>query len=251
MTPFEDLTDLYEAVIDWPKRLAREEPFYRRLFAQTGTRRVLDAACGTGRHACMFHDWGLSVEAADIAPRMLDRARLHRPPDARLTWTLRSFDQPVQSAPFDIAICVGNSLALAPTLLTVQTAIAQMLHAVRPGGSLVIQVLNLWSIPEGPMRWQPPRPATFQGQQLLVTRGVHRCGPKGFVEFLITNPADRTQSAPPAISFLGLERDTLERIALESGAATTTFFGGYAQEPYVQNTSTDLLMIATRGPARA
>ena len=30
---FHDLTDVYEALVNWPQRLAREEPFYRRLFA--------------------------------------------------------------------------------------------------------------------------------------------------------------------------------------------------------------------------
>ena len=29
---FDDFADVYDAMIDWPKRLAHEEPFYRRLF---------------------------------------------------------------------------------------------------------------------------------------------------------------------------------------------------------------------------
>ena len=40
---FDDLSDVYEAMIDWPRRLAREEPFYRRLFERSDARRVLDA----------------------------------------------------------------------------------------------------------------------------------------------------------------------------------------------------------------
>ena len=48
---FGDLADVYEAMIDWPKRLAGEGPFYRRLFGRHGVRSVIDVACGTGRHA--------------------------------------------------------------------------------------------------------------------------------------------------------------------------------------------------------
>ena len=33
---FDDLADIYEAIIDWPRRLAHEEPFYRRLFQWLG-----------------------------------------------------------------------------------------------------------------------------------------------------------------------------------------------------------------------
>ena len=29
---FDDITDIYEAMIDWDKRLGNEEPFYRSLF---------------------------------------------------------------------------------------------------------------------------------------------------------------------------------------------------------------------------
>ena len=55
---FDDLTDIYEAMIDWPKRLANEGPFYRRWFERVGVQSVVDVACGTGRHAAMFHSWG-------------------------------------------------------------------------------------------------------------------------------------------------------------------------------------------------
>jgi SAM-dependent methyltransferase len=51
---FEDRPELYDALVDWSKRLAREEPFFRAVFEQVAARRVLDAACGTGRHAALF-----------------------------------------------------------------------------------------------------------------------------------------------------------------------------------------------------
>ena len=44
---FDDLTDVYEALIDWPKRLAHEGTFYRQRFERAGVHSVLDAACGT------------------------------------------------------------------------------------------------------------------------------------------------------------------------------------------------------------
>ncbi len=69
---FDDLTEVFDELVDWPKRLANEEPFYRRLFARIGVRRLVDVACGTGRHAAMFHSWNLHVQAADISPRMIE-----------------------------------------------------------------------------------------------------------------------------------------------------------------------------------
>lgn len=53
----------------------KAEPLYYALFEQRGVRRALDAACGTGQHAAMFHSWGLHVEGADAGPTMIERCR--------------------------------------------------------------------------------------------------------------------------------------------------------------------------------
>ena len=92
---FDDFADIYEAMIDWPKRLAHEGPFYRRLFERIGVRSAIDVACGTGHHAAMFHSWGLRVEGADLSPAMIDRARNSFGQPASLQWTVRGFDQPI------------------------------------------------------------------------------------------------------------------------------------------------------------
>ena len=111
---FDDLTDIYESMIDWPKRLDHESSFYRRWFASAGVHSVVHVACGTGRHAAMFHAWALRVEGADISPKMIDRARATFGEPAGLRWVVRGFDRPIEPPqPFDAALCVGNSLARA------------------------------------------------------------------------------------------------------------------------------------------
>ena len=94
---FDHLTDIYDAMIDWPKRLAAEEPFYRQWFQQVGATRVLDAACGTGRHAAMFHAWGPEVEGADISQAMIERARTTFGELPGIRWAVRAFDQLVDA----------------------------------------------------------------------------------------------------------------------------------------------------------
>ena len=206
---FDDLADVYEAMIDWPKRLAHEEPFYRRLFERLGARSVLDVACGTGRHAAMFHSWGLRVEGADLSPAMIDRARSSFGQPDGLRWAVRAFDEPIAPAePFDAAVCVGNSLALAPDMATVERAIRQMLAAVRDGGAIVVQVLNLWHLPDGPCVWQKCRRAAAavpRTGDVLILKGVHRCGDRGYVELIVTDPSGGTLMRSESTPFLGLE----------------------------------------------
>jgi glycine/sarcosine N-methyltransferase len=243
---FESLTEIYESLVDWPKRLAHEEPFYRRLFERIGARRLVDTACGTGHHAAGFHEWGLEVEAADVSREMIERAqsRFGEPPGLR--WVVRGFEEPIDPAtPFDAALCVGNSLALAPNVAAAERAVGQMLAAVRPGGAVVIQVLNLGRLPEGPCVWQKSlRTTTSQGEALVI-KGIHRGAAGGFVDFLIVAPDGRLLHQE-SVPLLDLTADGLAAMARRAGAETIEFFGGYRGQLYNRPESADLVMIATR-----
>ena len=132
---FDDLTDIYESMINWPKRLAHEEPFYRGLFGRIGARRVVDVACGAGQHAAMFHSWGLEVTGADISPAMIARAREHFGEPRGLRWLVRGYDQPfADGETADAVVCVGNSLALAPDMTTAPERPPADARGRAPGG---------------------------------------------------------------------------------------------------------------------
>ena len=261
---FDDFADAYEAMIEWPKRLAHEEPFYRRLFERLGAASVLDVACGTGRHAAMFHSWGLRVEGADVSPAMIELAKASYGEPQGLSWTVRGFDQPVEPVivsrgtvpfllrqksgqspvrSFDVAICVGNSLALAPDVATVERAIRQMLAAVRDGGAIVVQVLNLWHLPDGLCVWQKCRRVSSPSDALIL-KGVHRCGDRGYVELIVTDLSGKVSMRSESTPFLGLEASDLDRMARAAGASKVAMFGGYQDQPYEPQQSVDLVMVA-------
>lgn len=247
-TLFEDFTDLYESMVDWPKRLARETSFYQQLFAELQATSVLDAACGTGHHAAMFHGWGLRVEGADISRAMIDRARRrHAQPDG-LTWTVRGFAEPVAGdRPFDVALCVGNSLALATDYQMVQSAIEQLIRAVADRGAVVVHVLNLWRLADGPTTWQKCFKTIWQGESVLVHKGVRRHGADGQVELLVTRAWDSQPTVrSESTRLLGLEADQLSASARRAGAREVQLWGGYAGEPYLRESSVDLVLVARR-----
>ena len=114
---YDAFSDDYDRFVNWPNRLAFELPFLEQRLQASGARRVLDAACGTGRHAVLFHQWGLEVEGADVSPAMIDRCRRAHGEPPGLRWVERSFTQPADPpGRFDAVVCVGNSLALADSL---------------------------------------------------------------------------------------------------------------------------------------
>jgi SAM-dependent methyltransferase len=242
---FNDLTAIFESVIDWPKRLAHEGPFYRQWFDRVGVRGVVDVACGTGHHAAMFHSWGLAVEGADLSPNMVAQARANFGTPAGLHWTVRGYDQPIESETlFDAAVCAGNSLALAPDPATAHAALHRMLAAVRPGGIAVVHVLNVWALPDGPCVWQKAVRASLPDGPALVIKGVHRSGGRGYVELLAQPLAEGAKLRALAVPFLGLEAAGLED-ALR-GAGRVSIFGGYRGQLYDRGTSADLVLVAEK-----
>ncbi|MCL4205371.1 MAG: class I SAM-dependent methyltransferase [Pirellulaceae bacterium] len=245
--PFGDLVDVYEGLVDWPRRLAHEEPFYRQLFATHSVQRLVDVACGTGHHAAMFHRWGLTVEGSDVSPGMIERAsQLHGRSDS-LRWTVRGFEETIDPrSPFDAAICVGNSLALAGTHETADRVIGRMLAAVRPGGLVVVHVLNLWHLRDGPCQWQKCRRMPGPDRDLLVVKGVHRSGSAGYVDLIVATLDEPPRLKTESVPLLGLEADSLERAARRSGATQVDLFGGYDLRSYQRETSADLIMVAHR-----
>ncbi|NLE60696.1 MAG: class I SAM-dependent methyltransferase [Planctomycetes bacterium] len=242
---FDEHSWRYEAMVDWPKRLANEAPFYRKLFADVQANRVLDAACGTGHHAEMFHSWGLSVEGADISEGMVERCRARLGASDRLRWVVRPFDRPAEpGGTFDVVLCVGNSLSLASDMDTVRRAIQAMLDSARPGGLCVIHVLNTWSLPDGPMVWQKTLRTRYDGRDHLLLKGIHRSGTNTRIEVLdltLDQPSlERWSESTPLLS---IAPEGLVSFAKAAGASQVETFGDYRRTPYDRTTSPDLIAI--------
>ena len=244
---FDDLTDVYEAMVDWPKRLANEGPFYRRLFDRIGAKSVVDVACGTGRHAAMFHSWGLRVEGADISPNMIGRARNAFGEPEGLGWALRGFDENIPAEqPFDAAVCAGNSLALAADVAGAERAIGQMLAGVRSGGLVLIHLLNLWRLADGPCLWQKCLRAALSEGEVLITKGVHRSGNHGYLDLIVATLHDEVRMQSESARLLAFDATDLKRMVDGAGAAGVEFFGNYQDGPFDPQESVDLIAVIER-----
>ena len=98
----------------------------------SGAGKVLDAACGTGRHAAFLHSLGCEVVGIDQSPDMLDVARAKLP---TVQFELGPIEHmPFEDDEFDLAVI---SLALChlddPT-----AALTELARVVRPGGHVLV-----------------------------------------------------------------------------------------------------------------
>jgi SAM-dependent methyltransferase len=156
----------YDRFVDWDKRLDRESPFYRREFAAHGVRSVIDVGCGTGMLAVLWATWGLDVVGVDPGPDMLEQAARNAE-QARPTIEAAGGSVRFVSGGFgsvaglglgsaDAITCTGNALphidgpaCLAPTL-------QDFAAAMRPGGLLVLHLLNHDRLTGAHIRALPP-----------------------------------------------------------------------------------------------
>jgi SAM-dependent methyltransferase len=136
----------YDVMVDWPKRLAREIPFLERLFAETGdVSRVLDVGAGTGQHSIALAGDGYEVVGVDPSVEMLEQARANAATaGADVRFVEGGFGDLARLglAPADALICTGNALPHVDRAAGLDAALADFAAAMRPGGVLVLHLLN-------------------------------------------------------------------------------------------------------------
>ncbi len=248
---FKSFQPYYEIMIDWDKRLAHESPFFQRAFQSVHARRVLDCACGTGQHACLFACWGLEVGGSDISQEMILKSRhLADSRNLQIDFRRTSFDRlsEVFDEPFQATVCSGNSLSLAGKRSVVEEAISQMAALTTPDGALIIQVLNYERFPLGHNVYSDPVAREHIGQNYIFMKTYRRAGTTCEMDIVVlqSGPTDTWTRTVFSERLLLLDKASLVGMAERAGFARVKLYGGYGMGPFNPRTSRDLIMVARK-----
>jgi glycine/sarcosine N-methyltransferase len=246
----------YDLMVAWEERLAREESFFSRLFAERGSRRVLDAACGTGMHVIAFTRAGRDCTGADLSPVMVEKARQNaRDAGVAARFEVAGFGGLVSSigGHFDAVTCIGNSL---PHLLddeSLRACLADFAALLVPGGILVIQNRNYDRLLRERQRLMPPV-SRVEAEGETVFLRITEYPPAGavadeVVDFTLLTLRKRlgewslhAQNTP----LRAMRRSTLESELKKAGFAAVRAYGSYAFDEFDAAGSSDLVIVATR-----
>ncbi len=244
----------YDRFVNWESRLAFELPFLLNLVGEAGSGRVLDAACGTGRHMIALVQNGISAAGADLSQPMIERAR-HNTRQAGVTAQFEtagfgSLAKTFGAGGFQALLCLGNSLPHVLSPSSLDAVLRDFAACLSPGGRLIIQNRNFDAILTSRQRWMPPESARTGDEEWLFLR-FYDFEPDGLITFNIlelhrTGSLAWSQQLHQTCISPQRHADLVSALA-GNGFPKISAYGSLAGEPFDPLTSPNLVLAAERG----
>jgi SAM-dependent methyltransferase len=192
--------------------------------------RVLDVACGAGRHARAFETAGARCVGLDLSAALLRAARgVTGAPLVRAD--MRAL--PVRAASMDLAVNLFTSFGYFERDAEHAAALGEMVATLRPGGWFVIDFLNAPSVRA---RLVPRETLRLNGTDVNVTRSV---SPDGrYVRKTIESGNGRRFTE--RVRLFGVEE--IEAMLASAGVEVRDRFGDYDASPLLPHSPRTLLI---------
>jgi SAM-dependent methyltransferase len=242
----------YDRFVDWDGRLAHELPFIERQLEQVGAHRILDAACGTGRHAIALAERGYWVTGADLSAGMVDRAQANAAGRGQdIPFAVAGFGQLAEEVGggFDALLCLGNSLPHVLTASELEAALSDFAAALRPRGLLLVQNRNFDAVVADQIRWMPPQSHYAGGREWLFLR-FYDFRPDGTLTFNVVTlrrdgSGDWEQRVEATLLRPWLSGELSKMVAL-AGFGDIACLGDVSGAPFDPPSSDNLILTACR-----
>lgn len=253
MMAFDELALAYDNAIDWEQRLNRELPLLLSLVAGKGKVRVLDLACGSGRHAVALAQKGFKVVGLDSSKSMIEAARLLAQTE-RVEVDFLVADmvaaKEVVLGEFNLVTCIGNSLALLASREMLEKTIVNAHSLLEDGGAFVAQMLNFAEIRRSGFRFFPLKGGfTNRGTDVVFTRFFESIEGTEKATLMLTSFLKQDSEWTSHISkqqVLQLDKPILERALRLVGFSQMKFYSSYASQPFQPEESRNIVSVATR-----
>jgi ubiquinone/menaquinone biosynthesis C-methylase UbiE len=132
----------FDRAINWDARLKQELPFINSWLKSWSAVKVIDVACGGGKHTAALAKLGYKLHGTDYSAEMIYEARKNcESIDVEFT----QCDMRIKPAGLqaqDALLCLGNSLCLLENQVMCQEALNSFSTMLKPGAGLILHLLN-------------------------------------------------------------------------------------------------------------
>ncbi len=230
----------YTSIAPWYEDIFPPDPalaaWLDRLLPRRG--RVLDIGCAAGGLARSLAARGHRVTGLDLDPALVDLARARsqtgqgrRPPEPPvfLTGDMMNLAKTVPARGFDLVTCVGNTLVHLPGLAAIGRFLRQAHARLRPGGALVVQVINYDRV----LRLRPPGLPPIDNKKIHFARMYRYDEEPGRIAFHTTLriKADGTTLRHRVLLFPATRRDLLDLVR-QAGFVRPACYADPGQTPW-------------------
>ncbi len=244
MPAFDSIADYYAIFSESEARLEREGPLLAALLGRVRGGRVVDLACGTGLHAAYLASLSAQVTACDISPEMIAYARAHHPHPS-IEYIVADMRR-LPSGPWDLAICLGNSLSLLRDKEDILRVCEAIGASLTPGGLFLIQLLNYEADDARKPRHRVERKHLDGGEVIAVKSLAPRGGETLLSATFHVLDGGNWRHISEATVLQHWTLDAVADAAMDAGMAVHEVFGDYGQSPFDAASSPDLLCLLER-----
>jgi len=251
----------YDTFVNWDARLARELPFFRDLFAEVGVKSVIDVGAGSGRHAIAFAERGLAVDAVDPGESMMAQAERNAADAAErvaeaggeLRLLLGGFGELAARGlgPADALTCTGNALPHVAGLAGLREALADFHSVLRPGGVLVVHLLNHARLLSARTRTIPPIVREVPEGTRVFLRVIDYPEGDEYLDLdfltLTRDAAGEWEVASRRSSHTALPFGVLSEEIAAAGFDRIEAFGAHDRRPFNADKDESIIVVARRG----
>lgn len=214
--------------------------------------KILDVAAGTGNLAIELAKLGYQVTAIDVDPAMAERMEAKRELAGKegflpLLMDMRGLNTlPAQA--YDAVLCVGNSLVHLDNLIEIADAVIRMYDRLKPGGTLVLQIVNYDRILRDHVK-ELPLIERQAGEDKVVFRRIYEMGEDGilFLGHLTVERGDSKESYTSEVKLLPLQSEELLQIMDQFGLPVPELYGSFQGEPYTESSPATVAVLRKPG----
>ncbi len=253
MSSFDDISIAYDNTIDWESRLSREMPFLLSLIENTEKPRVLDMACGSGRHSISLAARGAEVIGIDASKSMILAAEKHAETQGVAPKFIVGDMETIRTTVdglFDLVICIGNSLALVNDIDSLKQVVKDVFNLLKDGGSFVVQVLNFEEIHWSGFRNFPLKTGKLSNGEEITFSRLFEHSDYPFSSTLVMSAFRKQEgewtSEVSTQKVLNLKHDKMKSILRETGFSSVEIYSNYARLSFEKKDDRNMVILSTK-----